>query len=271
MPTTTTNTLLIVFFDGIGEGVTPTANFTPPSTDFALSNLQNSQLLSRTRTPDLIPDAQLTWDWGSSIESNVFMLAGTNATVNVLRRIRDSDDPTFTTGVVESGPTLTSGVDLSLGQSRIVYTPPWGRTLIYVRPTSITKRYTRWHQSDITNPDGYQEWGIARIGLGLQFPFHEWDAESEPIGSPGSEKIKRSHQFTLDRITKDQAYEVESLAQVCLNTRRVLVIPEPLMTNTHHQALWCTFSGSMVKSPIAGTAYNTKKYRVTLTFKEVDQ
>lgn len=270
MSTTTTNTLLIAFFDGIGETIIPTANFTPVS-GFPLSNLTNSQLFSRTRTPDLTLDRQLTWDWGSSIEFNVFMLTGTNATVNVLRRIRHADDSSFTTGVVESGAALSTGVDTSLGQSRIVYTPPWGRTLIYVHPTSITKRYTRWHQSDSTNPNNYQEWGIARIGLALQFPFHEWGVNPEYSGVAGSEKAQRVHDFTLDRLTKEQAYTIESLVLTSMTTRRLLVIPEPLSINTYHEAIWCTFNGAHKREPIAKTAFSSKKYRVVISFKEVDQ
>lgn len=270
MPTTTTNTLLIAFFDGIGESTTPTANFTPVS-GFPLANLRNSQLLSRTRTPDLTLDRQLTWDWGVATEFNVFMLAGTNATPQALRRFRAADDSGFTTGVVESGATLAAATDLSLGQSRIIYTPPWGRTLIYVLPSSVTKRYTRWHQSDALNPDNYQEWGIARIGLSLQFPFMEWKSSTSIQGVPGSQKAQRTHEYSLERLTKDQAYTIENLVLQSLNTRRVLVIPEPLTPATYSDAIWCTFEGSHTREPISRSAYSSKKYKVSISFKEADQ
>lgn len=273
MPIVLLNNLLIAFFDGIGELITPSANFSPPAGDYALSNLTNSQLFSRVRTPDLTADRQLTWDWGSAIEHNIFMLAGTNATSAATRRIRDADNSGFSSGVIESGATLTSAFDTSLGLSRAIYVPPWGRTLIYVYPTSISKRYTRWHQTDSANPDGYQEWGIARVGLGWQSVggFQSWKFAPLYQGAPGAEKVLRGHEFTLHNLTKSEAYDLQSILLSMLSTRRVLVIPEPLAPSTWlHDAIWCVSEEVYVREPIAGTSYADKRYKVVVMFREVD-
>lgn len=273
MPTTSTTDLLIAFFDGIGEGITPTANFTPPiSGDFSLSNLRDSQLFHRTRTPSLF-EAILTWDWLTPVEGNIFALIGTNATKDTLRRIRFADNNTFTSGVVESGTTLTPAIDTSLGQTRSIYVPPWGRTLIYTHPTSITKQFLRWHQTDVDNSSGYQEWAIARFGLSMQFPFHEWSTDprygsNTDLGG----KLLRGHQFTLGNLSKQEAYELENLYMSLLNERRVLVIPEGTATSTYNNdAIWCVFEGVGVRTPVINTAYNTKRYKVSLKFREVER
>jgi hypothetical protein len=267
MVTITQNNLLIAFFDGIGEAITPTANFTPVS-GYPLSNLTNSQLLSRTRTPDLTADRQLTFDWGSAIEHNVFMLAGTNATLSATRRIRDADNSGFTTGVVESGASLSAAYDTTLGLSRNVWVQPWGRLLIYVYPTSVTKRYTRWHQTDTSNPDGHMEWGIARVGLSIQFPFQSWRMMTVGVGSP---KLLRRHEITLEFATRSEAYELQSLYFSTLGLRRVLVMPEPLTNSSSvHDAIW----GVLVEQyerEVLPSRFNDKRHRLTLVFEEVDR
>lgn len=265
--TTTTNTLLIAFFDGIGESITPTANFTP-GTGYPLSNLTNSQLFSRCRTPDLTTDRQLTWDLGSAIEFNTFMLAGTNATQSAIRRFRIASDSGFTSNVVESGSSLTSAFDTSLGLSRAVYVPPWGRTLLYILSQSYSRRYVRWHQSDSTNADGYQEWAIARIGLSLQFEFQEW--RKPPTQT--NQKVRRGHEITLHNLTREQVYTLESILLTILNTRRILIIPEALATETYlHDAVWGVVEELYTRETITDTPYDDKRYRMTLMFREVDR
>lgn len=278
MPYTINNTLLIALYDGIGEDVLPTANFTPPAGDFALSNLQNSQLFSRTRTPDLTADRQITLDLGSAQEFNVLMLTGTNATADALGRFRAADDSGFTTNVVQSGSSLVPIFDLSLSHMPNIprYVPPWGRTIIYLHPTSITKRYVRWHQSDTTNPDGFQEWAILRVGLALQFEggFQNWRAIPRAIGPAGAQSNVRGHELTLHSLTKGEAYSLQDLVLTSLSTRRMLVIPEPLAPNTWlRDAIWCVLSPeeSYVREPLAETSYSSKRYKVVLTFREVGQ
>lgn len=271
---TTENVLQIVFFDGIGENLSPyTANFVPPTTgDFSLSNLGNSQLGSRTRTPDLTTDRQISWDLGATPpEFNVVALMGGNPTINALRRVMFADNSGFAVNVVQSGGTLTSAFDASLGHSRSIYTPPWGRPLIYIHPTSITKRYIRWHQSDISNPDGFQSWGIFRVGLSLQYPFETWKTQPRSVGMSGAEKVLRGHEFSLN-ITRPEAYDLESVMLNCGTTRRLLVIPEGTADETWPlDAIWCTFESMTGREAIAQTAYNRKRYRATITFREVDR
>jgi len=267
---TTPNTLLIAFFDGIGELITPTANFTPV-TGYPLSNLKNSQLItSRCRTSGLT-DQQLTWDWGSAIEHNVFMLAGSNATLSATRRIRDADDSGFTTNVVQSGSSLTSAFDTSLGLSRNTYIYPWGRTLIYVYSSSVTKRYTRWHQTDSGNPDNYMEWAIARIGLSLQFEFISWNTSPIKMGAPGSQSYLLRHEITLEFSSRSDAYELLSLYLATLGDRRVLVMPEPLNNATSfHDAFWGVLENEYSRE-VQPTRYSDKRFRLTLIFRMVDR
>lgn len=269
MPVTTSNQCLIACFDGLGSGITPTG---PTAVSrFPISNLGNSQLFSRGRTAALT-EQTLTWDMGTAREMNVFMLAGTNATLDVQRRFRAADNSGFTTNVVQSGVALADGVDTSLGQSYATHVAPWGRTLVYVLSESITKRYYRWHQSDITNPDGYQEWAIARLGLGIQLPVETWRSQPKVSGVIGSQKLQRGHELTFNLLTRDQAYSLESIANTAVESRRMLVIPEPLRPETFiNDALWCTLDGMHSREAIAGTSNSDKRWRVTMTFREAER
>lgn len=273
-----TNTLLISMYDGIGENITPTANFAPMSGDFSLSNLGNSQLHSVTRTSDLTADRQITLDLGSPVEFNVFMIAGANASLDATGRFRVADDDAFSSGVVESGSILSPIFDTSLVSiaNMPAYVPPWGRNIIYIHPTSITKRYIRWHQSDPSNSDGFMQWAILRVGLALQFEtgFGQWKAIPKPEGPIGSQRILRGHELTLHSLTKGEAYTLQDLYMTSLATRRMLVIPEPLAPNTWlRDAIWCVLSpeDSYIREPVAGTSYSGKRYKVVLTFREVSQ
>lgn len=267
---TVDNTLMIAFADGLGEAITPTANFTPAAGS-ALANLRNNQLASRCVTPDLSTDMQLTWDFGAPVAGNVFMLTGSNATDSVTRRWRAADDSGFTSNVIQSGAGLTSGYDATLGVLSN-YVPPWGKTLIYVHPTSFSKRYYRWHQSDGSNPDGAQEWGVARVGLGWQPLYGLEYTKAIPLimGAPGSEILIRRLEIVAPNLTEEEAYSLQSLTSVALSTRRILAIPEPLSpAKWRHDALWCTFEGAFVREAIARMSYTDKRYRLTLTFREV--
>jgi hypothetical protein len=271
MPTTLSSTLLISLFDGIGESVTPTANFIPPAGDFSLSNLRNSKLFSRTRTPDLATNMQLTFDWGSAIEHNVFMLAGSNPTLSATRRIRDADNSGFTVGVVESGATLTPAYPSPLGFTYTAWAQPWGRVLVYVYPESVTKRYTRWHQSDTTNPDGFQEWGVARIGKAAQFEFQSWTSSHVNSGMLGAGVLRR-HEITFSFATRAEAYDLQSLYLSTGGVKRVLVIPEPSNAPTHlHDAIWGVIDEEFSRETVAGTEYEDKRFNVVLVVREVSR
>lgn len=274
MPVTTLNTLLIAFHDSIGAGLTPTANFTPPS-GYPLSYLSNSNLYSRTRTPDLTADRQLTWDLGSSVEFNCFLLAGGDPTISTTYRFRAADNSGFTTNVVQSSASLSPLYDISLSSGRVAsYIPPYGRLRLYIHSESITKRYLRWHESDASNPLGYLSWGYMRVGLGWQpqAGFQDWRAVSTINGPRGSQKIAREFEFTLGSLTKQEAYDLENMANVLLSTGRVMILPEPLAANTWlNDALLCTFEGAHVKQPVQGTSYSDKKYKTVLLFREVDR
>lgn len=267
----TRNTFMLALFDGIGETITPTANFTPVS-GYPLTNLKNSELFSRTRTPDLTTDRQLTWDWTTAITANVFGLFGTNASLSTLRRFRAADNSGFTTNVIESGSSLTAAFDSSLGHSLSIYAPPWGRSLIYVHPTTFSKRYTRWHQTDSTNVDGYMEWGIARLGLGWQ-PTQSYDiARLTPklVGSPGSQKYLRGFEVTFSLLSRADAMDLESFAATSLQSRRFLAMLNATDTSTYlSEALWCTLESEYTREPVPGVA--SSRFKVVIVFREVDQ
>lgn len=268
---TTTNTLLIAFHDAIGSLVTPTANFAPPSGDFGLANLRDSRLFHRTRTPDLTADRQLTWDLGAAVEFNVFMLAGANATLAATRRFRSASDSGFTADVVQSGGTLEAAFDQSLG-TVVAPAKPWGRLLIYVHSETVSRRYLRWHQSDATNPDGFQEWGVARVGKAVQFEFNSWLSQPEPRGERGSQVVAGVHELTLHNLSKQQAYDMQSLALTLKSSRRVLVIPEPRAPGTWlRDAVWGTIEDSYVREPQAWTSYTRKRYRTVVRVREVER
>lgn len=267
----TKNTLILAFFDGLGSTITPTANFVPPAS-YPLSNLRSSDLFLKTRTPDLTTDRQLTWDVGAVVEANIIAFPGSNATINYLRRFRASTVSDFSTVVAESGTTLSAGFPTPLGQFPAPYVPSWGRVLVYVHPSSFNARYFRWHQSDASNPQGFQQWGAARIGLGVQYQFQDWSTDPSVVGGPGAEKVLRGHTITLHNLTKEQSYSLENLSYSIGRSGRVLAIPEALTPSTYsNDALWCTLEEIVSRQAITKTSYGSKKYRVTLKLREVDR
>lgn len=266
----TTNALAIAFHDAVMSAVTPTANFTPVTGDYGLANLCDTRLFHRCRTDDL-SDVQLTWDLGAAVEFNVFALMGANATLAATRRFRAASDSGFTTDVVQSGTTLEDAFDTSLG-SIAVPTPPWGRNLIYVHPSTVSRRYIRWHQSDGAHPDSYQEWAIARIGTAVQLDFHSWVSSPLVTGQKGTQIVQRRHEMALENLTKEEAYDLQSLAIHTLGLRRLLVIPEPLAPETWlADAIWCVLVDSYVRETVPTTGYDSKKYRTALVFEEVSE
>lgn len=284
---TTTSSPQVAFFDGIGESVTPTANFTPPS-GYPLSRLGEHHLHRRTRTPDgtAATTATLTWDLGVPTEVNVFMLAGSNATLDVLGRFRAADDAGFTVNVVESSPTLQPVYGSSPLTSRSIYTPPWGRVILYVHPTSITKRYFQWQQSDATNVQGYQSWAFARFGLSLQLGqtvavpvsgaqleggLTDWTMTAQSAGIPGSSKQLRQHDFDFTLLTRPLAEEIQSILLLARG-RRCLAIPEPLYPETFPSSVfWGEFDASWQRQADNRTSYDDKRFKISCTFREVDQ
>lgn len=274
--TTITNSAIIAFFDSVLSTVTPTANFTPVSGK-PLLNLTGTRLTARCRTPDLSTDRQLTWDLGASTTAAVFALMGSNATLNATRQFQAADDSGFSAGVIQSGSGLTAAFDTTLGSGLMpVYTPPWGRTLIYVHPQSFSKRYIRWHQTDSSNSSGYQEWGVARLGMPWQpsigFESATWRTPTKLVGTPGAEKMLRGHEITFHMLTKTEAYDLQALALTCLSTKRLLVIPEGTTPSTYlADALWATLENTYVREVLPNMAYSSKYYKVALTFREVER
>src|SRR5580704_5682063 len=102
------------------------------------------------RTPDLTPNATLSWDLGVATPANVFALMGTNASLGATAQFVAADDAAYSVNVITSGA-MASPFDTSLGFDLMTYVPPWGRTLIYVGAQSWSKRYIRWIQSDTGN------------------------------------------------------------------------------------------------------------------------
>lgn len=267
--------VMVALFDGIGESITPTANFTPAS-GFPLTAVRGVDMFhERLRTRDL-STAILTWDLGAPTPMDVFMLAGNNATVNTLRRWQAADDAAFTVGVVESGPTLTAAYNTALGYNLAAYRPPWGNPLIYVHPETVTKRYVRWHQLDAGNPYGYQEWAVARMGVGWQ-PLMDIDGDahrlqSKYIGPPGAQKVLRGQALRFHALSKDEAYDLQSLCHSSLSDRRMLLITEPHDPRTWiHDAIWCVMESEFLREPIPGMSYSHRRYRVDINFREVDR
>lgn len=271
MPTETPNHLLIAFSDTVSAGITPTANFTPP-TNAPLSNLAQGALDVRTRTPDLTANATLTWDLGAAIEHNVFMLAGTNASFTATRRLLDSNDPTFASIIHESGPSMSLAIDSSVGFSLNVYRQPWGRLLIYIYPQSVTSRYIRWIQTDTDNTDGYQEWAIARTGMAYAFPFQDWHMAPKTQQTLGSFPL-REHEFTMEFMSRQSMYEAQTLVMATRGVRRVLAIPEPFNSSgIVHDAIWgVVHPESFSRRTERDSPYQDKRYRVELSCTEVDR
>ncbi len=250
-------------------------------------------MYNRARTPDLTPSAALTWDLGAQTQAQVFMISGNNASINALGQFQAADDTGFTVNLLQSSPGLVNIYDTSLVATippTPIYTPPWGRPIIYVNPTDFTHRYLRWTQSDVGNTQGYQEWGLMRVGLAWQPAYgidSTWKACPVLAGPQGSEKVLRGHQMTCHNLSKAEAYGLQQIALNQLSTGRLLVIPEGTTTNTYiHDAIWCvllavsspvssgrgsTTYSNYARDMIQNTGYSSKRYKITLTFQEVDR
>lgn len=265
---TTTNTILIAFFDGIGEGKTPTVSITVDSA-YPASNLGNSRLFSKCRTVNLDP-VTMTWDLLTATAQNVFALIGANASPDCEFRWSAGDNSGVSTGVVESDAGLLPVFGAALG-TYTAYVPPWGNVLVYVHPTTVTKRYVRWQQEDPDSPVAFHEWAIARMGVGWQPSggFQTIKSELLLVGSPGSEVLCRTHEVKLHTLTKAESEDLQSLCAVAKMTRRVLVIPEATTRPTYrHEAFWGTIVSVFTKEANQESGYEDKRYTVTIKVQE---
>lgn len=101
--------------------------------------------------------------------------------------------------------------------------------------------------------------------------FNSWRKILISEGNESSEKLLRAHEFTFTALTRQEAYELEYLALTSLRLRRMVVVPEPLMPETwQHDAIWCRFNESQSRESVASTGHVDKRWRVTLSFIEVD-
>lgn len=267
-----TNDLLLAFFDNIGQNATVTGSFVA-ATGYPLSNLKTPVLTDKARTQDLTANVYLQFDQGSIISADIFALIGSNATNAATRRFRAADDAAFTVNVIESGSGLDPAVNTDLISSRVVYVAPWGRVLIYTHPIVFAKRYMRWHQSDTTNPDGYQEWSVARVGRSLQYPIDGWTPSPVRYGVSGNETFLREHEFSLGLLTKAQTYELQDLVLSSGGSQRILVIPEGTTPSTYHfDAIWGVFNlerGVYTRQVVADTTFSDRRYKSTIWVREV--
>lgn len=265
---TTTNALMVAFHDGIGEGITPTLDFAP-QTGHPASNVGGSVLSDKVRSPATDTSVKLVWDLGSAREINVAMFASSNATAAAQQRLRLADDASISSGVAGDTGTVAA-FDNTLG-SLTEYVPPWGRKLIYVWPQSYSKRFVEWTVTDNSNPDAYVELGPARFGLGLQVSFNEWRKVPDFRGALGFQKPLRGHELVLHNLSRAEAYSLEQMLLGILNTRRVLVLPEPLAPDAYrHDAIWGVLEEVYVRDPLERQPYNDRRFRMVLRFREVD-
>lgn len=277
MPTTTTNAVMIAFFDRLLSNITPTANFTEVASA-PLANLKTTRLIDQTKTPDLTDQRQLVWDLGVATEFNIFALIGSNAALTATGKLEAADNSGFTVNKVETSSLSVALFDTSLGFDIDSPGPVHGRTILFILPQSWTKRYVRYRQSDPGNSDGFMAWSTACIGLGWQ-PEIGFDGDSFrrgvilSSGVRGSERLLRPMEFTFPALSRDDMHDLKSIVNLVKTTRRMLVIPEPLTPETWlHDALWCTLS-SMPSSPepVARSGYSDRHYRWTLSFLEAER
>lgn len=272
MPTTTKAHLIIAFFDGYGEGITPTANFTA-QTGYPLSNMGLSRLFDRTLGPlASMTDLTITWDLGAAIETNIAAIVSTNLTSAATMRYRQATDSGFTANVAQSGAAMAAAFDSSLG-TLVSWTQPAGRPLIYVLPTSSSARYFRWQVTDAANANNYLAFGPARFGMGYQYEYGfasgGWRTRDRYVGSLGAQIVQRTHEITIGFASKAEAYKTAQMLRYIKENRRVLVIPEALNTDTYQSdAIWCTVEGAYDRGVVVGGS--ERRYELTVVFVEVD-
>ena len=272
MATTTSKFLL-----GLHEGYGSAATFTGSAqTGFPASNLADWSIFNkRWRGPTgSLSALDVDMDLGANVEANVIILAAVNLTLAATYRLRAGTVSGFGSGVViDTTATPIACFNASLGP--LVEVPrPHGRHVIYVAASSVTFRYVRWTLTDAANPDNYLSAAFGRVTLGFQpgLNMHEgWERSAKVIGAPGAQKMLRGHRTRLHRVTRAEAAKFESIAETATETRRLLVLPEPLAPETHlDDAIVATCEGSLRRQKVPRTT-SPVRYEIEGTFREVER
>lgn len=266
---TTSKHGLLALYDGVGSLATWTSSVAAQS-GFPLSRLQTVALAQATRLAiGSLTSVQVNADFGAGgITANTLFLGGTNLTLSATRRVQASMNSDFSAAVIDTGVTLLPAFDTTLprlsGSSGSSWAPRWGWPLVYVHPTSVTFRYLRWTITNTGNPDNYLRFAIGRAGLGFQ-PFYNFAKGWSSADLKGN---LRGHRLNFWRLKKTERSQMLSLCRSIESYGRLLVIPEPLSTDTYlEDALWAKLE-SAVDMAHAGSK---QLYSMQMIFREVDE
>lgn len=187
-----------------------------------LTNLNNRIFSRVARSNGLsLANTRFNLDFGVGKLVRTIGLIGTNFSTGAKYRIRGSNDPTFTTSVVDSGwllawPNLSNTIDMdwqsdSFWSGRLSDEERGGYTWsnIYTAPYSVAVRYWQIEIDDQTNMMGYIQ--IARLFIGQSWQFKVNMAYGASIGwetgtevteaASGAEYFNRKTPFRVARFT----------------------------------------------------------------------
>jgi hypothetical protein len=237
-------------YSNLLAGVTPTANST--ATGYPVTNLQNRQLWSRTRTVDGTFALVLTYDLGSSEEIPIVSAFGHNLLDDAEIQVEVSDASDFSTGY-DSG--AVAAFDLT--RSRPVdVRPAAGWPIIHVPTTAPSGRYVRLTLDDGSRVSGHVELGHAHAGPMIELRSRQWALGNDvPLGSAGL------REWMLPAIVSEHdTDELRILHEWSQSTGgRFLLIPRPDETDSwQYQVIWCVASEERFETAwqSGGTAAN---------------
>lgn len=244
--TTLTNALAIGY-NNLASGKTITA--TTSATGFAALNLNTARLMSQRwhSTTGNVTNQDLTTDLTSSQDYEVVAALGTNLEDDATRQMWGDDDSGF--GSPDWNPGSGDAFNVTLPPLYPTRTgwPVFGRHVIQFPSSTQNDRYVRIRLSDSGNADNYLRVGLIWISKILQLPFDFTWEPGPPIidGSPGSQRVYRSHTFTCKGLTTQQKIHLESLFYVLKESGRCLIVPRPLTLSTYiSEAIYGVFKGA---------------------------
>lgn len=255
------------------NGKTITA--TTSATGYPASNLNSPSLsLGWKSTSGSLTNQNLDVDLGSSKDVDLIALIGTN-----LREASATRSPVMSENSNYSSPEYNPG---SASAFDTTYppladdTPPYGRNLIVLPPSTLNARYGRLTVSDSGHTDNYLSGRVLWFGPIWQplisFPCKEgsFKKRRDPVGVPGMERGLRVMDVQLDVLSEAEGRALESICGERLRSRRLIVIPRPDQPATWaSEVLYCTL-GSLPTLTGWPQGAGEILWKVQLTFKECE-
>lgn len=293
LPLTLSKNVVLACFDEPSIPTTIAAS-SEDSAHPAASLLSGNYLQSWRGLAGALSGVALTATWPAGTTIGAVLLQGTNlCPASATRRVQMYSDTACTAALGATGADSGTGAPWDLTEPGLLpYTPPWGRTMVYLPPAPIAG--VKGMKITLTDPtpgvgplrqdgtglpkvaDNYLRAAIFRAGQVWQPGINVDDQGTPPtysdtyVGDQNARKVQRSAALVWHRLTEAERSQLRGLLRVISSTGRLLLIPYPLRPQTWLELnLWCRVNADAVDAvPIAGT--QAKYWQLTVPFQEVD-